>query len=108
MTISVKGSRRITVDGVPYRWSVRARPTYTQAICQGPLTFAVVNEHAPGSTLVVTLDAMRPDNWLDGPSAVVTPKRGVFNAGDGGRPSLSAAMAHAGAAPGFGSTVTRT
>jgi hypothetical protein len=73
MTIPRKGSRRLTVDGVPYRWSVRPRPTYSQGIGQSPLSFAVVNDHAPGSTLVVTLDAMRPDNWLQEPSAVVTP-----------------------------------
>ena len=35
-----------------------------------------------------------------------TTERGVFNAGGGAYPSLSAAMAHAGAAPGFGSTDT--
>ena len=74
MTIPQKGSRPLTVDGVRYRWSVRSRPTYSQGIGQGPLSFAVVNDDAPGSTLVVTLDAMRPDNWLQEPSAVVTPK----------------------------------
>ena len=37
-----------------------------------------------------------------------TTQRGVFSAGGGGHPSLSAAMAQAEAAPGFGSTVTWT
>ena len=74
MTNPRKGSRPLVVDGTPYRWSVRARPTHSQGICQSPLTFAVVNDQSPGSTLVVTLDAMRPDNWLQQPGASVTPK----------------------------------
>ncbi len=37
-----------------------------------------------------------------------TTRRGVFNAGGGAPPSLLAAMAHAEAAPGFGSTIVWT
>lgn len=73
MTISKKGSRPLIVDGISYRWSVRPRPTYAQAICQGALTFAVVNDASPASTLVVSLDALRPDNWFHAPGASVTP-----------------------------------
>jgi len=74
MTIRRKGSRPLTVDGVPYRWSVRSRPTYSRGIGQSPLSFAVVSDDAPGATLVVILDATRPDNWLQEPGAVVAPK----------------------------------
>lgn len=28
MTVARKGSRRIVVDGVQFRWKVRSRPTY--------------------------------------------------------------------------------
>ena len=72
MTIARKGSRLVHVDGVTYRWSLRPRPTYAQGL-GGALTFAVVDEASPGSTLVVTLDVARPDNWLGEPSASVTP-----------------------------------
>jgi len=73
MTIARKGSRPIKVDGVTYRWSVRPRPTYSQGLAQSPLTFAVVSDESPGSTLVVTLDVARPDNWVLGRSTSVTP-----------------------------------
>jgi hypothetical protein len=73
MTISKKGSRSLIVDGVSYRWSVRPRPTYAQALCQGALIFAVVSDASPASTLVVSLDTLRPDNWLHAPGASVTP-----------------------------------
>ena len=48
VTIPRKGSRPLTVDGVPYRWSVRSRPTCSQGIGQSPLSFAVVSDDAPG------------------------------------------------------------
>ena len=73
MTIARKGSRPIIVDGVAYRWSVRPRPSYSQGLANGSLTFAVVTDEAPGSTLVVTLDVARPDNWMHEPSASITP-----------------------------------
>jgi hypothetical protein len=73
MAIAKKGSRRIVVDGVPFRWSVRPRPTYTQALAQGPLSFAVEMENSGHTTLVVTIDASRPDNWVLAQSSVVTP-----------------------------------
>ena len=73
MAIPSKGSRRILVEGASYRWSVRARPTYTQAIAQGPLSFAVELEDSGRTTLVVTVNALRPDSWLGSTSAVITP-----------------------------------
>jgi hypothetical protein len=73
MTIARKGSRPLVVDGVAYRWSVRSRPTYDQALGDSPLTIAVVNDESPGSTLVVSMDGPRPDNWMRAPGVQVTP-----------------------------------
>ncbi|MEU6393594.1 hypothetical protein [Streptomyces sp. NPDC046939] len=72
MALVKKGSRRITVDGIPYRWRIRRRPTYGQALCWSPLTYAVELADAPGSTLVVTTNQPHPNNWLiESVSAVV-------------------------------------
>lgn len=73
MTISRKGSRRVVVDAVPYRWTVRPSPGYAQALAQNPLSFAVANEASPGSTLIVQISGPRPANWLKEPGATVTP-----------------------------------
>jgi hypothetical protein len=73
MSIAQKGSRRIVVDGVTYRWSVRSRPTYGQALAESSMTVAIVNDESSGSTLVATLDVARPDNWMHQRSAPVTP-----------------------------------
>ena len=68
MALPRKGSRHITVGGATYRWRVRRRPTYSQALAWSPCTFAV--EHADadvdldGTTLVVTTDHPHPGNWL--------------------------------------------
>jgi hypothetical protein len=73
MAIATKGSRRITIDEVQYRWSVRRKPTYSQGLCQSELTFSVMNETQPGTTLIVVLEGARPDNWLNQPGVSVTP-----------------------------------
>jgi hypothetical protein len=73
MSIARKGSRRIVVDGVTYRWSVRSRPTYAQALGWSPMTVAVVNDESPGTTLLVAFDVARPDNWMNQRSEPVTP-----------------------------------
>jgi hypothetical protein len=73
MAIAKKGSRRIVVDSMPYRWTVRPRPAYTQALAQVNLSFAAELETDGRCILVVTVDAARPDNWLGIASGVVTP-----------------------------------
>ncbi|WP_171166438.1 hypothetical protein [Streptomyces sp. I05A-00742] len=73
MAMPRKGSRRITVDGIAYRWRVRHRPTYDQAVAGAPLTYAVEQAESPGTTLVVTAEGTRPDGWFGAPSVVVTP-----------------------------------
>ena len=64
MSIAGKGSRRITVDSASYRWSVRPRPTYAQALLESCLSFAVDMEGGGQTTLLVKTDTPRPDNWL--------------------------------------------
>jgi len=73
MAIAGKGSRRIVVDSLPYRWLVRSRPTYVQALAQAKMTFAVDLENGGQSTLLVTVDAVRPGNWVGEESSPVTP-----------------------------------
>ncbi|MEV6822723.1 hypothetical protein AB0M72_28655 [Nocardiopsis dassonvillei] len=74
MTLVRKGSRSITVDGTDYRWRVRHRPTYAQALCESPMTFAVELAEAPGQTLVVATQHPHPESWLSvAPPVAVTP-----------------------------------
>ncbi|XIE81532.1 hypothetical protein AB6O49_34030 [Streptomyces sp. SBR177] len=47
MALVRKGSRRITVDGVTYRWRLRGRPTYAQGMTWSPLTYAVDHAETP-------------------------------------------------------------
>ena len=75
MAIASKGSRRIVVDGQAYRWTVRPRPTYAQAL-GAPLGFAVQHaEAAEGQVLHVTADAARPDHWLGEAVVAIGPER---------------------------------
>ncbi|MFV2195562.1 hypothetical protein [Nocardiopsis sp. LOL_012] len=74
MSLVRKGSRHITVDGTGYRWRVRRRPTYAQALCEFPMTFAVELAEEPGQTLVVATQHPHPGSWLsDAPPVPVTP-----------------------------------
>jgi hypothetical protein len=73
MAIPRTGSRTITVGAVDYRWTVRDRATYHQAIAQSHLTVAVESADGDGQTLHVTLPAFRCDNWLAQPGYIVTP-----------------------------------
>ncbi|MFF5344418.1 hypothetical protein ACFY4H_27575 [Streptomyces althioticus] len=64
MALVRKGSRRIVVDGTAYRWRLRGRPTYFQALAWSPCTFAVEQADTPGMTLVVTTDQPHASNWI--------------------------------------------
>ncbi|QFZ76296.1 hypothetical protein GFH48_26225 [Streptomyces fagopyri] len=72
MALGRKGSRRIVVDGVTYRWRLRRRPTYDQALCDKPCTYAVQRD-TPGTTLVVTTNQPHAGNWFGAPSTAVLP-----------------------------------
>jgi hypothetical protein len=73
MTLAIKGSRRIIVDGVTFRWSVRRRPTYCQANGWSLLTFVVEQAEQPGALLVASLPCAHPGNWIGLPSQPVLP-----------------------------------
>ncbi|MFJ6184806.1 hypothetical protein [Streptomyces sp. NPDC092295] len=62
MALNKKGSRRITVDGIEYRWRIRRKPSYMQGLCWTPLTYAVeaASGSQPGTTLIVTSGQAHP------------------------------------------------
>lgn len=64
MAIPKKGSRLIVVDGVQYRWRVRGRPTYQQAI--GSRWYLAVEqvEAKSGQVLVIRLPQDHPSGWM--------------------------------------------
>ena len=74
MALARKGSRRIVVDGTAYRWRLRRRPTYDQALCYRPCTYAVQHADFPGTTLIVTTNQPHASNWFGAPSAAVLRK----------------------------------
>jgi hypothetical protein len=49
------------------------RPTYDQALCWSPCTYAVVHARQPGSTLVVMTNQPHPSNWVGQSSEAVLP-----------------------------------
>lgn len=73
MALGHRGSRRITVDGVTYSWRLRRRPTYSQALCWSPCTYAVEHAELHGSVLVVTTDQPHLSNWLGQEARPVVP-----------------------------------
>ena len=89
MTLQGKGSRRIVVDGVEYRWTVRRKPTYSQANGWSPLTFAV-QPAAGGPVLVVSTAMAHPRNWMGQPAGGIRPAmvaEAVRRAVGSGRPA---------------------
>jgi hypothetical protein len=68
-----KGSRQIVVDGITYRWRVRRKPTYSQGNGWTPLTFAVEDATAPGTTLVARTGRAHTRNWRGLPTKPVAP-----------------------------------
>jgi hypothetical protein len=73
MALVRKGARRIVVDGTAYRWRLRRRPTYGQALCWSPCTFAVEHAERPGTTLVVTTSQPHLGNWFEREGKPVLP-----------------------------------
>ncbi|CCH16950.1 conserved hypothetical protein [Micromonospora lupini str. Lupac 08] len=73
MALTREGSRLITVDGIVYRWRVRGKPTYAQALCERPLTLAIEQADRKGSVLLVTMPQDHPSNWIGGPPVPVLP-----------------------------------
>jgi hypothetical protein len=73
MSIPKKGSRQVVVDEVEFRWRVRSRPTYDQALAASPLILAVEQTERRGSVLIVDLPQPHPSNWMQKPAPGVTP-----------------------------------
>ena len=74
MAFPRKGSSAITVDGIDYRWRIRNRPTYSQALDEdGGLIVAVQTALDPLCVLRVALNCSRPDNWILENNNSVTP-----------------------------------
>jgi hypothetical protein len=74
MAMPKKGSRRIVVDGQPYRWRVPRAGTYPQLAYGTALALSV--EHAGGgAVLMVVCAGARHGNWANAPGTTVTPGR---------------------------------
>ncbi|MEU9110675.1 hypothetical protein AB0D04_02450 [Streptomyces sp. NPDC048483] len=75
MVLNKKGSRRITVDGIEYRWRIRRKPSYVQGLCWAPMSYAVeaANANQSGTTLIVTSGQAHPTNWLGVAAAPIRP-----------------------------------
>jgi hypothetical protein len=60
------------VDGRPYLWRVRRKPTYWQECHSSPMRVAVQAVGGNGGLLLLVLPGLRPDHaWL--PGVTVTP-----------------------------------
>ncbi|MCA9013065.1 MAG: hypothetical protein KDB01_25110 [Planctomycetaceae bacterium] len=75
MAFPRKGSVLIHVDGIDYRWRVRNRPTYSQALSEQGLVVTIQTESNPLCVLRVTLNCARPDNWILENNDSVTPSK---------------------------------
>jgi hypothetical protein len=66
MAVTLRGSRRIVVDGIAYRWLIRRKETWNdihdqiQDVATGALLrVAIVQEDAQGALLLVSSDQSR-------------------------------------------------
>src|SRR5690349_21287928 len=74
VALGAKGSRSIVVDGLPYRWKVRHKPSYAQLLGNSDLVFAVERSDISGQVLVVDTGQVRADAaLLPDSAAAVTP-----------------------------------
>ena len=73
MSMPKKGSRQVVVDKVDFRWRIRSRPTYDQALISSPLILAVEQAETRGSVLIINLPQSHPSNWMKKPAPGVTP-----------------------------------
>jgi hypothetical protein len=58
---------------VAYRWRVRPRPTYRQALCWSPCGYAVERADGGGAVLLVATDRPHPGNRLGRQAVPVRP-----------------------------------
>ncbi|MGF1866588.1 hypothetical protein L4D15_15195 [Enterovibrio norvegicus] len=74
MTIPKKGSRKIVVESIEYRWTIRSKPTYNQSAFGNDMTATVELAESPMSVLSISFPWMRCDGWIGNPVIPVTPK----------------------------------
>ncbi|WP_444905024.1 hypothetical protein ACJJIU_10020 [Microbulbifer sp. CnH-101-E] len=64
MSIPKKGSRKIEVEGKAFRWTIRKKPTYSQATSPDHgLKAAVEKYENPASILNINFQVPRNDSW---------------------------------------------
>ncbi|MCP5500484.1 MAG: hypothetical protein H7A25_11310 [Leptospiraceae bacterium] len=73
MSIPKKGSRKIIVNNIEFRWRVRHKPTYLQGAFGHIATAAIELFEHPVSVLLVKFPFARCDNWLGISSLAITP-----------------------------------
>jgi len=78
MALAKKGTRKIEVDGICYRWVIRRKPTYSEALEWSNLKAAVELYDKPASILSIDFLCPRNDSWLERHNNKVTPKHIVF------------------------------
>jgi hypothetical protein len=74
MTIPKKGSRKIIVDNIEYRWRVRHKGTYMQDVFESFLTASVELYENPQNALLVEFPWVRFDAYIGDAKQPVTPK----------------------------------
>jgi|EndMetStandDraft_3_1072993.scaffolds.fasta_scaffold77254_3 hypothetical protein len=83
MAIPKVGSRKITVDGIGYRWLIRRQATNFQAdYGHGRLHVAVELAEKPGTTLVLLTDRPHPQDIETSHIIPVTPGNVAFWVGE--------------------------
>ncbi|WP_404785560.1 hypothetical protein [Altericista sp. CCNU0014] len=64
MSLLKTGSRRIVVDGKPFRWLIRRKATYSQRTeLSSCINIAVEHAERSHSTLMILTDKPRPQGW---------------------------------------------
>jgi hypothetical protein len=75
MAAPKKGSRTVTVNGVRFRWRIRRKPTYSQALSEGRFCMTVERFDPPSRYILwLAADFPRPGNWFRRASKAVTPQ----------------------------------
>jgi hypothetical protein len=74
MAIPKKGSRKIIVNEIEFRWRVRWKPTDSQAVCDSNMTAAIEFYENPQSVLSVEFPWVRYDAWFGVAEQPITPK----------------------------------
>jgi len=74
MTIPKKGSRKITVEEVNYRWAITRKPPRSQDLDNANVSAAVELAENPRSVLSISFSGVGYDKWIGIAPKPVTPK----------------------------------